>query len=71
VSAQGNYAAAEVNRDPTLLAPRFREAVEAALAECHANGLDARIWEGYRSNALQAVYYARGRTVIPPTKYFT
>jgi hypothetical protein len=71
VSAQGLFAQAEVNRDLTLLAPRFREAVEAALAECHANGLDARVWEGYRSTALQAVYYARGRTVIPPKSTVT
>jgi peptidoglycan L-alanyl-D-glutamate endopeptidase CwlK len=49
-----------------LLAPRFRAAVEAAIAECRANQLDAVVYETYRSAALQATYYARGRTVKPP-----
>jgi peptidoglycan LD-endopeptidase CwlK len=48
------------------LAPRFRAAVEAAIAECRANGLDAVVYETYRSNELQSVYFARGRTVKPP-----
>ena len=62
------YTAAKPTRDPQLLAPLFRAAVEAAIAECNspANQLDAMIYETYRSNALQVVYYARGRTVRPP-----
>lgn len=32
----------------------------------HARGLDALVYEGYRSAELQAHYYARGRTIVPP-----
>lgn len=64
MSAQGTPAT--VSRDLALLAPRFRDGVEAAIRECHAQGLDAWVYEGYRSNALQELYYSRGRTVIPP-----
>lgn len=62
---------ATVNRDLSLLAPRFREAVEAALHECDRRNLDAMLYEGYRSQELQAIYYARGRTVIPPQRTVT
>src|SRR5688572_3865871 len=54
-----------------LLAPMFREAVENAVAECRANGLPVKVFETFRSNALQAVYFARGRTIIPPPKTVT
>lgn len=47
-------------------APLFKEALEAALAECNDNGLDAYAYETVRSEELQALYYARGRTQIPP-----
>jgi peptidoglycan L-alanyl-D-glutamate endopeptidase CwlK len=59
--------------DMGLLAPRFRAAVEAAIAECNneVNRLDAMVFETYRSNELQAIYYTRGRTVIPPPKVVT
>ena len=63
----GTNVAATVSRDLALLAPKFRAAVEAALAECQDSGLDAYVYEAYRSDALQALYYERGRTVIPPT----
>lgn len=56
----------KVNRDLNLLAPGFRKAVEAALAECNQKKLNAIVFEGYRSQELQALYYARGRTVVPP-----
>ncbi|MEO7085822.1 MAG: M15 family metallopeptidase [Gemmatimonadaceae bacterium] len=49
-----------------VLAPKFRDAVSKAIADCNANGLDAIVYESYRSQELQANYYARGRTVIPP-----
>ena len=48
------------------LAPKMQERVEAALAECHAQTLDAKVFEALRSQELQSVYYARGRTVFPP-----
>ena len=34
-------------------------------------GLDAFVYEGQRSAALQALYFARGRTIIPPTRTVT
>jgi hypothetical protein len=54
------------NKDLALLAPRFRRAVERAIAECERENLDAMVYEGYRSQQLQAIYFARGRTVVPP-----
>jgi peptidoglycan hydrolase-like protein with peptidoglycan-binding domain len=54
------------SRDLSLLAPKFRAAVEAALAECDEAGLNAMVYEGHRSMELQVLYYARGRTVKPP-----
>ena len=53
------------------LAPRFREAVEAALEECEDQGLDAFVFEAYRSDELQQTYYERGRTIIPPERPVT
>lgn len=67
----GSGAGAMVNRDFALLAPAFRAAVDEAIAECGRRGLDAMVFEGYRSAELQALYYARGRTVIPPTRPVT
>ena len=49
-----------------VLAPKFRDAVTKAIADCNANGLDAVVYESYRSQELQANYYARGRTIVPP-----
>jgi len=59
--------------DLGLLAPAFRAAVVAAIAECNAapNSLDAIVYESYRSNELQQIYYARGRTVRPPNETVT
>lgn len=56
-----------VNHDPALLAPRFRDAVAAALDECRQTTtpqgqLDAIIFEGFRSSERQAWLYAQGRT---------
>lgn len=59
------------DNDLSKLAPRFREAVFSALADCEADGLDAMVYEAYRSPELQALYYARGRTIIPPEKPVT
>jgi peptidoglycan LD-endopeptidase CwlK len=55
-----------VSRDLSLLAPKFREAVEKAITECRRQGYDAYVYEAYRSMELQQLYYQRGRTVIPP-----
>jgi peptidoglycan L-alanyl-D-glutamate endopeptidase CwlK len=59
------------DRDPSKLAPRFRAAVDNAIAACQARQLDAMVYEGFRSLQLQQIYYARGRTVIPPTHTVT
>jgi hypothetical protein len=64
-------ASAKPTRDLDLLAPRFRAAVMAALAECSAAGLNAMVYETYRSEELQRIYYARGRTVKPPERPVT
>jgi len=66
MSAGDSTPAPAPNRDLSLLAPKFRLAVESALADCKAAGYNAMVYEGYRSQVLQAIYYARGRTVIPP-----
>lgn len=66
--AIANYHGAKPTSDLQLLAPLFRAAVDAAIAECNdeQNSLDAIVYETYRSNELQGIYYARGRTVRPP-----
>lgn len=56
------------------LAPLFRQAVEAALAEFNKDkelGHRAIVYETYRSDSLQLIYYARGRQVRPPEKPVT
>jgi hypothetical protein len=57
--------------DLSTLAPAFAEAVRAAIAECRTLDLDAMVYEAYRSNELQGLYYKRGRTVIPPRQKVT
>lgn len=71
MSAGEGTAVPRISRDLTLLAPKFRAAVEAALDECEAQKIDAFVYEAYRSNELQQIYYARGRTVIPPNHTVT
>lgn len=63
-----SYTLAVPTSDVDYLAPGFRGAVENAIAECNdpSNGLDAIVYETYRSNELQALYYKRGREVKPP-----
>ena len=55
-----------VNHDLGVLAPKFQDAVQRALADCEERNLDVKAYETLRSQELQAIYYARGRTVIPP-----
>jgi peptidoglycan LD-endopeptidase CwlK len=68
-TATAIYSLAKPTSDLQYLAPQFRLAVESALAECNSgtNSLKAVVYESFRSNALQQVYYARGRTVKPPS----
>jgi hypothetical protein len=60
-----------VDRDLARLVPAFRDAVEHAIADCQARGLDAYVYVAHRSPELQALYYARGRPIVPPTKPVT
>lgn len=71
MSAGTDAGTPKVSNDLNLLAPKFREAVQNAIADCQGRGLDAFVFEAYRTPELQALYYARGRTVIPPTKPVT
>ncbi len=71
MSAGSTAGAATVTRDVNLLAPKFRQAVESAIAECQRKGIDAYVYETYRSPALAALYYQRGRTIIPPASPVT
>jgi hypothetical protein len=71
MSAGQNNRKLTVNRDLTMLAPKFREAVEQAIADCRMRGYDAYVYEAYRPLELQQLYYARGRTIIPPVKTVT
>jgi peptidoglycan L-alanyl-D-glutamate endopeptidase CwlK len=71
MSAGSADAVPTVSRDLALLAPAFRRVVEQAIEDCQARGLDAYVYEAYRSAELQALYYARGRTIVPPTKPVT
>jgi len=67
MSAGGPTRVSLLNRSLDGLAPKFKAAVEASIAECHAEGLDAVVFESNRSDVLAAVYYKRGR---PPTKEY-
>ena len=71
MSAGSGQPSSKVSNDLSLLAPRFRDAVIAALQACRASGFDAIVFEAQRSQELQALYYARGRTIIPPTRTVT
>lgn len=50
------------SRDLSLLAPKFRAAVEAAIADCAAQGFPVKVAEALRSQERQAWLYAQGRT---------
>ncbi len=66
------YSLAKPTNNTSLLAPRFQLAVQQAIKECNdVLHLDTIVYETYRSNALQVIYYARGRTVKPPMKTVT
>jgi peptidoglycan L-alanyl-D-glutamate endopeptidase CwlK len=64
-------AASTVHRDLSELAPRFRDAVQVAIERCRMQDLHAFVYEAYRSLELQQVYYARGRTQVPPSQVVT
>jgi hypothetical protein len=65
------YPLPPVERRLSVLAPAFAEQVALAIADANASGLDAFVYESVRSHDLAVGYYARGRTVIPPTRTVT
>src|SRR5436309_6912181 len=67
----GAAGVARADNSLDTLAPKFREAVEKAIADCAAKGLDAMVYETYRSQELQSLYYCRGRSVVPPSATVT
>jgi|SRR5436190_20466631 len=67
----GSEGSLKPSKDLNLLAPKFKAAIEAAIAECDTGGFNAIVFEAYRSDQLQKLYYARGRTIIPPTHTVT
>lgn len=71
MSAGSNHFELMVNRDLAFLAPAFRQAVANAIQACTEQNLDAMVYETYRSQALAASYYQRGRTVKPPFRPVT
>lgn len=62
-----NYVAIQppVDRDPLCLAPKVRAGQLLAIAECNAQGWDAIMYEGCRSEALQEWYFAHGASKAP------
>jgi len=72
-TAVANFHGTKPTNDKTLLAPAFARAVEAAIAECNdsTNRLSAHVFETYRSNELQALYFQRGRSIKPPHETVT
>lgn len=50
------------NRDTKLLFPPFYKLLDAALREAWSKGLQAHVFEGYRSHERQTLLYAQGRT---------
>ena len=67
----GNNSEPQVQSSLSLVAPKFAVAVQNALRDANAAGMDAYVYESLRSDALAKLYYARGRTIIPPTSTVT
>lgn len=61
-----DQARALVRRNLDELAPAMARRTRAFLSACDGDGLDAMVWEAVRTPAVQAVYWALGRSVIPP-----
>jgi peptidoglycan L-alanyl-D-glutamate endopeptidase CwlK len=56
----------KINRDINLLAPFVQEKLAKALAECHDQGLEVYLFEGFRTPDRQEELYAAGRTKAGP-----
>lgn len=61
----------QVQSSLSLVAPKFALAVQNAIRDANAAGLDAYVYESLRSHELAVLYYARGRTIIPPYQTVT
>src|ERR1051325_9194859 len=71
-----DYRLAKRTNDLRYLAPLFRDAVEAALAEFNTAQRESEksraiVYETFRSDALQLIYYAKGRQTPPPGQTVT
>jgi peptidoglycan L-alanyl-D-glutamate endopeptidase CwlK len=71
MSGRGNADGFAVVNDLDRLAPEFRAAVDHAMGIARERELRARVYETFRSPELQALYFARGRTQIPPHETVT
>jgi peptidoglycan L-alanyl-D-glutamate endopeptidase CwlK len=60
-----------VHNSLVLLAPKMASAVQLAMRDANDAGMNAIVYESYRTDALQRIYYARGRTVKPPMRPVT
>lgn len=59
MSAGSNLAV--VHHDLNACAPKFKDKVISALAECQSKGLDAIVYEALRTDELQQLYWSKGR----------
>ena len=48
----GSEGSLKPSKDLNLLAPKFKAAIEAAIAECDTGGFNAIVFEAYRSDQL-------------------
>ena len=64
IQADPRFQSTEPISDLSLLEPRTRAAVEAIISEAAANGIDLMVFETYRSQELQEIYFARGVTQL-------
>jgi peptidoglycan LD-endopeptidase CwlK len=49
-----------VRKDLKELAPKFRKAVESAIAECNTKGYPVMVYEALRTHELASMYYKLG-----------
>lgn len=64
IQADPRYNSTKPVSDLNLLEPITRAAVQAIISEAAANGIDLMVFETYRSQDLQEIYFARGVTQL-------
>ncbi|MCX7304739.1 MAG: M15 family metallopeptidase [Hyphomicrobiales bacterium] len=60
-----------VSKDLKELAPKFAQAVQEGLDAARKAGLEAMVFEAFRSDERQRFLYRQGRTIIPPKSTVT